>query len=69
MPWLPQGLQRVSEWKRQLGHTPLVAIGGLTAERAPAVLDAGADSLAVVTDVTLNLNPVARVTQWLEITA
>jgi thiamine-phosphate pyrophosphorylase len=30
---------------------PLVAIGGLTIDRAPAVREAGADSLAVITDL------------------
>jgi thiamine-phosphate pyrophosphorylase len=31
--------------------TPLVAIGGITLERAPQVLAAGADSVAVITDL------------------
>ena len=30
MPWAPQGLARLSEWKRRIGALPLVAIGGLT---------------------------------------
>ena len=33
MPWQPQGLERLSEWKRRIGAIPLVAIGGLTLER------------------------------------
>ena len=68
MPWAPQGLDRVAEWKRLAGAVPLVAIGGLSVERAPGVLDAGADVLAAVTDITLNPNPEARVRAWLEAT-
>src|SRR5690606_11426827 len=51
MPWVPQGLARVTEWKSRIGHIPLVAIGGLTVERLPGVFEAGADSAAVVSDV------------------
>jgi thiamine-phosphate pyrophosphorylase len=59
------GLARVATWKRRIGETPLVAIGGLTPERADAVLAAGADSLAVVTDFITHPDPEARVGQWL----
>lgn len=68
MPWAPQGLDRVGEWKRAIGGRPLVAIGGLTVERAPGVLAAGADSLAVVTDIVRNADPEARVAQWVAAT-
>jgi thiamine-phosphate pyrophosphorylase len=68
MPWAPQGLERVREWKRRVGDIPLVGIGGLTVERGPGVLDAGADIVSVVTDVSLNACPEARVRQWLEVT-
>ena len=61
----PQGLERVGEWKRRAGALPLVAIGGLTVERAPGVLAAGADILAAVTDITLNPDPEARIGAWL----
>ena len=64
----PQGLERVGEWKRRLGAMPLVAIGGLTVERAPGVLAAGADILSAVTDITLNPDPEARVKEWLAVT-
>src|SRR5271166_4659492 len=53
MPYAPQGLARVGEWKRWVGALPLVAIGGITLERTAGVLEAGADSAAVVTDITL----------------
>ncbi|MCK0209673.1 thiamine phosphate synthase [Starkeya koreensis] len=64
MRWEPQGLERVAAWKKRLGKLPLVGIGGLTIERAPGVLRAGADSLAVVTDVLLNDSPEKRAREW-----
>lgn len=64
MKWHPQGLARVMDWKGII-PCPLVAIGGLTIERAPAVLEAGADILAVVTDLVTHDDPEARVGEWL----
>jgi thiamine-phosphate pyrophosphorylase len=68
MKWAPQGLEKVRAWKRRVGATPLVAIGGLTVERAPGVLAAGADILSVVTDITLNPDPEARTRAWIAAT-
>lgn len=68
MKWQPQGLEKVTRWKKLVGDLPLIAIGGLNPERAKAVLEAGADSAAVVTDIALNKNPEDRVKQWLEAT-
>lgn len=65
MRFAPQGLARITEWKRRIGAIPLVAIGGITLEHAPAVYAAGADSIAVVSDVTRNADPDARVCAWL----
>lgn len=65
MPWAPQGLERVAEWKRRIGALPLVAIGGLTVERASHVLAAGADVLSVVTDVLLHPSPESRTREWI----
>lgn len=67
MKWSPQGLDRVREWK-SLIPCPLVAIGGVTVERASAVLEAGADSLAVVTDLVTHSDPEARTREWLSAT-
>jgi thiamine-phosphate pyrophosphorylase len=61
----PQGLEPIGTWKKRIGAIPLVAIGGITLERAPAVYAAGADSIAVVSDVTRNTDPYARVRAWL----
>jgi thiamine-phosphate pyrophosphorylase len=64
MPWAPQGLARIGEWKA-LAKRPLVAIGGITLERAPAVFAAGADSIAVVSDVIFHPDPEQRSRDWL----
>ncbi len=68
MPFAPQGLERVGEWKRRVGDLPLVAIGGLTVERGVACLAAGADVVSVVTDITLNADPEARARAWVAAT-
>ncbi len=64
MPWAPQGLARLGEWKA-LAKLPLVAIGGITLERASDVFAAGADSIAVVSDVVFHQDPEQRSRAWL----
>ena len=66
MKWSPQGLDRISDWKRRIRALPLVAIGGITPERADGVVTAGADSIAVITDFVTHPNPENRVRQWLQ---
>ncbi|MEL6318406.1 MAG: thiamine phosphate synthase [Pseudomonadota bacterium] len=61
----PQGLERITEWRARAQGVPLVAIGGLTVARAPAVYAAGADSICVVTDVLRAAAPEARLAEWL----
>ena len=68
MKWHQQGLERVTEWKRRVGDVPLVGIGGMSVERAAGVFEAGADIVSVVTDITLNDAPEARLQQWLDVT-
>ncbi|GLK66930.1 thiamine phosphate synthase [Hansschlegelia plantiphila] len=68
MPFAPQGLERIGEWKRSIGDRPLIAIGGLTPERARACLDAGADIVAVVNDVLGAADPEARAAEWIAAT-
>jgi thiamine-phosphate pyrophosphorylase len=68
MRFAPQGLDTIREWKRRIGALPLVAIGGITLERAPGVLAAGADSIAVVTDVLRNADPEGRARAFVEAT-
>jgi thiamine-phosphate pyrophosphorylase len=66
MLWAPQGLGRITDWKARIGDLPLVAIGGITPERAGGVAAAGADSIAVITDFFTHPDPEARARQWLE---
>lgn len=65
MRFAPQGIPRITEWKRRVGNIPLVAIGGIKFEHAAEIFAAGANSIAVVSDVTQNADPDARVRQWL----
>ncbi|RUW18485.1 thiamine phosphate synthase [Mesorhizobium sp. M1E.F.Ca.ET.041.01.1.1] len=66
MKWAPQGLERIRAWKGSVAPIPLVAIGGLNPERLDGVFGAGADSAAVVTDITLNPDPEARTREWID---
>ena len=68
MKWAPQGLEKLGDWKRRIGDIPLVAIGGMSVERAPGAFAAGADIVSAVTDITLNRDPEERVRQWLAAT-
>ena len=68
MPWAPQGLDKLGTWKRRIGHCPLVAIGGITLERISGVLSAGADAVAVVTDIVSAQDPEARTRAWMAAT-
>ena len=65
MRFAPQGIERITAWKLAIGDIPLVAIGGIKLEHAPEIFAAGANSIAVVSDVTLNADPDARVREWL----
>lgn len=64
MAFAPQGLARIGEWKRRIGALPLIAIGGITLERLPGVLSAGADSAAVVTDIVRHPEPEKHCRAW-----
>jgi thiamine-phosphate pyrophosphorylase len=69
MKWQQQGVAKLQTWKAKAGSIPLVAIGGITVGRLDDVFANSADSAAVVTDITLNSNPEARVLEWLAKTA
>jgi thiamine-phosphate pyrophosphorylase len=69
MRFAPQGIAKITEWKARVGAIPLVAIGGIKLERAAEIFAAGADSIAVVSDVTQNADPDARVRAWLGLSA
>jgi len=68
MPWAPQGVARLAEWKRLIGKRPLVAIGGLTLERALLCLAGGADVAAVVGDVVNHADPLGQARAWIAAT-
>ena len=69
MRFEPQGIPKITEWQKRIGNIPLVAIGGIKFEQSAEIFAAGADSIAVVSDVTQNADPDARVRQWLGIPA
>jgi len=54
---------------RQMTKKPLVAIGGITLERAAEVYRAGADSLAVIRDLICAPNPGVRAREYLDVAA
>lgn len=68
MRFAPQGYARITEWKKLIGKIPLVAIGGIKLEHAKDIFAAGADSIAVVSDVTQNQDADRRVRDWLALT-
>jgi thiamine-phosphate pyrophosphorylase len=61
------GLALVAEAARRSHGRPVVAIGGITLERAPEVLAAGASSVAVITDLLAGGDPAARVAAYLKV--
>lgn len=67
MRFAPQGVDRITAWKHAVGRIPLVAIGGIKLEQAKPIFAAGADSISVVSDITMNPDPDARVRAWLDL--
>ena len=62
------GLEMVREASRRVNARglPLVAIGGITLENAISVLEAGAASVAVISDLLATGDPEARVRAFVE---
>ena len=56
MPWQPQGTHNVAYWSALL-PLPLVAIGGITIERASESRKAGAAGVAVISAITAAASP------------
>jgi len=50
---------------RPLTKKPIVAIGGITLDRAPEVLAAGADSVAVISDILQAKDPTSRAREYI----
>ena len=64
----PLGLEGLTRWRRRVAPLPLCAIGGIDLERAKLCLAAGADVVAVISDVTLNADPEGRAREWIAAT-
>lgn len=52
---------------RKLTRKPIVAIGGITLDRAKEVMEAGADSVAVISDILRAIDPAKRARQFLSL--
>jgi thiamine-phosphate pyrophosphorylase len=57
------GLELVATAARLAGDIPVVAIGGITFDRAPAVWEAGAAAVAVISDL-IGSDPAAQVASY-----
>lgn len=66
MPWNPQTLEGVKHWRKKIPY-PLVAIGGINAERLHYVWDTGVDGVAVLSVITQAQNPEAITRELLEL--
>ena len=60
------GLDLVRAARRLAPAFPIVAIGGITLETAPAVLDAGATAVAVIGDLLGSGDPASRTRAYLQ---
>jgi thiamine-phosphate pyrophosphorylase len=58
------GLERVRAAVARAGRLPVVAIGGITLERAPDLLAAGASAVAVISDLVRAGHPADRVAAY-----
>ncbi|MBJ6035721.1 thiamine phosphate synthase, partial [Salmonella enterica subsp. enterica serovar Bovismorbificans] len=67
MPSAPQGLTQLASHINRLADYPTVAIGGISLERAPAVLATGVGSIAVVSAITQAADWQAATAQLLDI--
>jgi len=64
--YAPVGLELVRAARRLGPAVPIVAIGGITLETAPSVLDAGATAVAVIGDLLAGGDPAARTRAYLQ---
>lgn len=65
MPYEPVGLERLKAWVPQAAPYPVVAIGGISLQRMPGVMACGVDGVAVVSAITLAMDPQQAVRQGL----
>ncbi len=52
---------------RPITDKPIVAIGGITLERAPEIIESGADSVAVISDILGAPEPAMRARQYIDL--
>jgi thiamine-phosphate pyrophosphorylase len=60
------GLELIAAAAARAGAVPIVGIGGIDLDRAPAVIAAGAASVAVISDL-ITPDPTARIRQYIEL--
>lgn len=60
------GLEAVRRAQSVAGDTPVVAIGGITLDTAPDVVAAGAQCVAVISDLLVGGDPSRRVREYLD---
>ena len=60
------GVEMVAAAAKRAPGRPIVAIGGITLETAPAVIAAGAASVAVISDLLTGGDPAARVRRFVD---
>jgi hydroxymethylpyrimidine kinase/phosphomethylpyrimidine kinase/thiamine-phosphate diphosphorylase len=65
MTFGPQGIEQLKHWQRTLDY-PLVAIGGITLERLPEVLNTGVEGIALISGITQSPDPIATTQQFLK---
>lgn len=56
MPFAPQGLDKLKRWRRTLNY-PLVAIGGITLDNMPEILESKIEGIALISAITHSKNP------------
>ena len=64
--YAPVGLDLVRAARRLDSAIPIVAIGGITLDTAPSVIEAGATAVAVIGDLVATGDPRARVEQYVQ---
>ena len=65
----PLGLEGVhlAAKKIQKSKLPIVAIGGISLEKARGVLESGADAVAVISDIFIGNDPADQVRKYLDL--
>lgn len=62
MPWIPHGIDNLTQWKNLLPEYPWVGIGGINLERFPKVVATGVSGIAMISAITAADDP-EKITQ------